>query len=418
MSGEVMLDDVRRAVLLDVAERYGTPSFVYFMDDVRARIAELRSVFGNRFAVSYAMKCNPNPGLLAWMRDHADTLDVSSAGELRAGLQAGWAPTRISFTGPAKQRADLALAVRERIGEVVVESLREAILLDEEASAANTRQKVLIRIAPAHVPRGFGSNMSGKPTQFGIDEENLGEEVQAIARLQHLNVAGFHAYSGTQCLKADAIAENWLNFLRLFELGSEILDIRPEKLIFGSGLGIRYHEGDPPIALPDVATAVAPSLDRMRSMPRYAATQLTLETGRFLVGEAGVYLARVVHTKASRGSRIIVLDGGMNHHLGAAGHLGMIIHRPYRMEAITARASADSPTEPQDLYGPLCTTIDTLGRGVKLPRLSVGDLLAVHCSGAYGPSSSPSGFISHPRAREFMVTGAPGAAELRDWSVD
>jgi diaminopimelate decarboxylase len=418
MSVESMLDDMRRDVLFDVAQRYGTPSFVYFMDDVRARIAELRSVFGNRFAVSYAMKCNPNPGLLGWMRDHADTLDVSSAGELRAGLQAGWAPTRISFTGPAKQRADLALAVRERIGEVVIESLREAILLDEEARGANMKQKVLIRIAPAHVPRGFGSNMSGKPTQFGIDEENLAEELHAIARLQHLTVAGFHAYSGTQCLKADAVAENWLNFLRLFELGSEILNIQPEKLIFGSGLGIRYHDGDSAIALPAVASAVAPSLDLMRSMPRYSAAQLMLETGRFLVGEAGVYLTRVVHTKVSRGRRIVVLDGGMNHHLGAAGHLGMLIHRPYRMEVIAARSPVDSPAEPQDLYGPLCTTIDTFGRGVKLPRLSVGDLLVVHCSGAYGPSSSPSGFISHPRAREFMVTGTPESPELQDWSFD
>lgn len=405
----------RRNILLEVARQHGTPSFVYFMDDVRDRIAGLRAAFDSRFGVSYAMKCNPNPGLLGWMRDQVDWLDVSSAGELRAGIQAGWAPGLISFTGPAKQRPDLALAVRKQIGEVVIESLREAILLDAEAAAAGTVQRVLVRIAPAHVPRGFGSNMSGKPTQFGIDEEDLPGALQTLAGLRHLRVAGFHAYSGTQCLKADAVAENWLNFLRLFELASESLDIRPEKLIFGSGLGIRYHDGDQAIDLQAVATNVTPSLDRIRSQSRYADTRLVLETGRYLVGEAGIYLARVVHTKSSRGSRIVVLDGGMNHHLGAAGHLGMVIHRPYRMCAVTGDASTAALHEPQDLYGPLCTTIDTLGRGVKLPRLGEGDVVAVHCSGAYGPSSSPSGFISHPRAREFMVTGCDQSAELHEW---
>ncbi|MEZ5458850.1 MAG: alanine racemase [Steroidobacteraceae bacterium] len=388
------------------------------MDEVSARIEGLRNAFGQRFGISYAMKCNPNPAILAWMRGHVDTLDVSSAGELRAGLRAGWAAQQLSFTGPAKQRPDLELAVQQRIGEVVIESLREARLLDAAAAAAGMRQKILVRIAPAHVPRGFGSNMSGKPTQFGVDEEDLAETLAAIARLRHLHIVGFHAYSGTQCLKAEAVAENWLNFLRLFEHACESVAISPEKLIFGSGLGIRYHDGDAPVDLDAVAAAVTPSLDRIQALPQYAGTRFLLETGRYLVGEAGLYVASVVHTKTSRGSRIVVLDGGMNHHLGAAGHLGMVIHRPYRMDVIKADDAVHSPLEAQDLYGPLCTTIDTLGRGVKLPRLTEGDLVAVQCSGAYGPSSSPSGFISHPPAGEFMVTATADGTRIQDCSVD
>jgi diaminopimelate decarboxylase len=410
------IGDEIRSTLVSIARDHGTPSFVYFMNQVSARIEALRSAFGRRFFVSYAMKCNPNPGLLHWMERHADTLDVSSAGELRAGLLAGWAPGRISFTGPAKQASDLELAVSTGVGEVVLESLREARLLDASAASIGRIQKVLIRIAPLHVPKGFGSNMSGKPTQFGVDEEDLPNTLNELAKLQHLSIVGFHAYSGTQCLKADAIAENWLNFLRLFELASTQLNLAPEKLIFGSGLGIRYHDGDAAVDLDAVAQKIVPVLDRLASEERFAHTQMVLETGRYLVGEAGIYLGRVVHTKASRGRRIVVVDGGMNHHLGAAGHLGMVIHRPYRVSVVDRGAYASPETEPQDIYGPLCTSIDILGRGVQLPILSEGDVLAVHSSGAYGPSSSPSGFISHPHAKEFMVSAETGDGVVLDVS--
>lgn len=398
------LNQADHHTLAEIALQHGTPSFVYFMEPVQRQIDALCRAFGGRFLVSYAMKCNPNPELLRWMRAHVDQLDVSSSGELAAGLRAGWAPRLISFTGPAKQKADLEFAARAGIGEVVLESLREARLLNAVAASEGRTQPVLIRIAPSHVPKGFGSQMSGKPTQFGIDEEDLSAALDEVMQLRHLRVAGFHAYSGTQCLKAEAIAENWLNFLRLFQQASEQLDLAPEKLIFGSGLGIPYHEGDADIDLDAVAKLVHPVIERVAAEPRYARTQWVLETGRFLVGEAGVYLARVVHTKVSRGKRIVVLDGGMNHHLAAAGHLGMVIHRPYRMSVLRAGDSRQvRAVEPHDIFGPLCTSIDTLGRGVQLPRLEEGDILAVHCSGAYGPSSSPAGFISHPPAQEFMA---------------
>lgn len=399
------LNHADRQTLAQIALQHGTPSFVYFMDPVRHQIEILRRAFDGRFLVSYAMKCNPNPDLLRWMREQVDQLDVSSSGELAAGLRAGWAPGLISFTGPAKQKADLEFAVRAGIGEVVLESLREARLLDAVAARHGRTQPVLIRIAPSYVPKGFGSQMSGKPTQFGIDEEDLRVALDEIRQLRHLRVAGFHAYSGTQCLKADAIAENWLNFLRLFQQASEQLDLAPEKLIFGSGLGIPYHEGETALDLGAIAKTVEPVFNRVTSEQRYARTQWVLETGRFLVGEAGVYLARVIHTKVSRGKRIVVLDGGMNHHLAAAGHMGMVIHRPYRMSVLRAESGPLQAVEAHDIFGPLCTSIDTLGRGVQLPRLEEGDVLAVHCSGAYGPSSSPANFISHPPAKEFMVRG-------------
>lgn len=397
-----MSRQTRTDALTQLAEQYGTPCFVYFVDDVRARVEALRGAFRGLLSISYAMKCNPNQALLAHMAGLVDTLDVSSRGELARAIAAGWEGRRISFTGPAKQRVCLERALQHGIGEVVVESLREARELSALAEARGVTQSVLLRIAPKQVPKGFGVNMAGRPCQFGVDEEDADAALRELLRLPHLRLDGFHIYSGTQCLKAEAVAENYAIFIELFRRLSSAHQLSPQKLIFGSGLGIRYHEDDTELDLARVAELTVPRLRALKAEPRFANAALLLETGRYLVGEAGYYLTRVVSRKHSRGAEIATCDGGMHHHLGACGHLGMVLHRPYRMFKL-GHASTDAQPRSYDLYGPLCTTIDVLGRGVKLPQLEVGDVIAVASSGAYGASASPSGFISHGAARELLV---------------
>ena len=394
----------RDAVLLDLAQRFGSPCFVYFLDDVRARIDALHEAFGGRFAVSYAVKSNPNPALVAWMKDHVPALDVSSGGELRRALAAGWSGDRISFTGPGKRPWELVDTVSAGVGKLVLESVREAEDLDTIAAQQGRIQPVLLRVAPAALPRGFGVNMAGKPTQFGVDEEDAPAAVAAIQALRHLKLVGFHAYSGTQCVDAKAIGENFGIFARIFAGLSEQFDLRPEALVFGAGFGIPYHPGMKALDLPAAAAAAAPALERLASDPRTAGAKLYLEMGRYLVGEAGLYLTRVTRLKRSRGTDVAILDGGMNHHLGACGHLGSVIHRNYRIFRVGA--ASDGAPRPYELVGPLCTSIDTMGHGVELPELSEGDLLGVHCSGAYGLTASPVDFISHAPPREIAVEGA------------
>ena len=159
-------------ILTDIVNRSGTPCFVYDFDQVRDRVAKLHDAFGGRFTISYAMKANPNPAILQRMRSCVPGLDVSSGGELQRALSLGWPPRDISFTGPAKRPAELSLAVESKIGAVVVESVREAIELNDLARAAGTRQTILLRISPTKVPPGFGSRMAGRPSQFGVDEED------------------------------------------------------------------------------------------------------------------------------------------------------------------------------------------------------------------------------------------------------
>lgn len=393
--------EARRAWLAALAERLGTPGYVYFLADVRERTAELAAAFGGRFRISYAVKANPAHGMLRGMLGIVDALDVSSGGEIDRALAAGWQAARISFTGPGKREAELRRAVDARIGEVVLESLEEARALSGLAMQAGRRQRVLVRIAPDRVPPGFGDTMSGKPVAFGIDEEDLPRCLAEVQELPGLQLVGFHSYSGTQCLRPAAIAENWAIFARLFARAAQLARIEPERLVLGSGLGIPYHDDQQALDLASVAEHAAPVLAELgATFPRAA---LVLETGRFLVGEAGVFLTRVLRTKDSRGLRIGICDSGLHHHLAAAGLFGMVLRRNYRM--VNLHAPPGPPQGPFQLSGPLCTSIDVLARQVALGRLAAGDVIAIEASGAYGATASPGGFISHPPVREWIADG-------------
>lgn len=396
------------AVLHDAAASFGTPCFVYLTDAIEARAARLRQAFGGRFALSFAAKSNPNPAVLALLKDHAEYLDVSSIGELRLAARAGWDAARASFTGPGKRDYELREAIAAGVGELIVESVREAAAVDRIARALGRVQDVLVRLAPARVPKGFGDHMAGRPTPFGIDVEQIDEDLPAILGMRGVRVTGLHIYSGTQCLRAPAICENYAIFLGIFRDVCYRYDLKPDKLVFGSGLGIPYHDEDTALDLDAVADGIAAELDLLKRQPRFAGTQLVLELGRYLVGEAGFFLTRVTAIKQSRGSRIGICDGGMNNHLPASGHFGMVMHRNYTMHRVGGGGGAP---EKIDLVGPLCTSIDRLAIGAMLPRVEEGDLIAVHNSGAYGLTASPIHFISHAPPREIIVD-AGGARDV------
>jgi diaminopimelate decarboxylase len=398
-----------------IAREFGTPCFVYDFRDVVSRIETIRRAFCGRFQISYAMKCNPNPAIVRRLSEKIEWLDISSGGELALAGKNGWDPARMSFTGPAKRDAELALAVDARVGAIVLESTQEAERLDKLSAKARIVQPVLIRIAPSKMPPGFGVHMAGKPSHFGIDEEEIDPAIKQIISLPHLRLCGFHIYAGTQCLREEVIVESYAAFISIFQRVCESHNICPEKLIFGSGLGIPYYEQDKSLNLAAIAQRVNPLLDDLRQQPAYSKTDLILETGRFLIGPAGFYLTSVVSTKRSRGTEIRICDGGMNHHLGACGHLGSVIHRNYRMFKLGAE-DASGEQGRYDLFGPLCTSIDMLGHGVLMSKLEMGDIIAICNSGAYGLTASPIHFISHPPAREILVGEGGSGETLQDIS--
>ena len=403
------------STLVDIAQRFGTPCYVYFMEDITARCEALRQVFAQRFKIGYAVKANPNVGLLQRLRAHINALDISSAGEMQRALRAGWSPQCLSFTGPGKRTQELVAAVTQGIGYIVVESVHEARTVSQIASTCGTQQDILVRLAPRRIPRGFGLNMAGKPSQFGIDEEDLDGAFAALKMLPSLRIRGCHIYSGTQCLDANALVEHFEICCELFRQCATRHALTPYVLVFGSGFGIPYYPGQEAFDLSHLAARTNPMLDALLQGDRFHHTVCVLETGRYLVGEAGIFVTRVIRIKVSRGMHIAICDGGMHHHLAACGHLGTVFHRNYRIFKVnTGMDTGDTAT--YELVGPLCTIIDTLGHAVELPLLDEGDLIGIHCSGAYGLTASPIYFISQPPPKEIVVASAQGQLCVEDIS--
>lgn len=409
--------------LASVAETIGTPTYVYDVQTIRDRFARLRQVFGNRFGVSYAVKANPNVELLRRIEPQVATFDVSSFKEMERALAAGCAPARVTFSGPAKRRPEIERAIALGLGELVLESMAEAECASRFAAASGRTQPVLIRINPTAVPRHFGVNMAGKASQFGIDEEEIDDAIDRIASLPGLRLIGFHIYSGTNCLKAEAIADNFEIFIRLFRKAAARAGLHPAKLVFGSGFGVPYYNEDGPLDVEAAAARIVPMIDALKAEAAFAQTECILEMGRWLVGPAGWLLTGVVTEKLSRGTHFLICDAGFNNHLAACGMMGTVIRRNWRYANVNAGEVnvGDAQSRTYTLVGPLCTTIDVLASDIALPKTAPGDVLAIANSGAYGLTASPTRFISHPEPAEVLLDGedmvAVSESALNHWQT-
>jgi diaminopimelate decarboxylase len=390
------------ARLRAAAAQLATPLYVYDVDEIRRRAEILTRAFDGRFGLSYAVKANPNVELLRRILPSVETLDVSSFAEVERARRAGCAAERVTFSGPAKRPFEIRGAVREGVGELVLESLPEAELADQAAGELGRRQPVLLRINPIAAPRKFGVRFSGRPGQFGVDEEVLEPAIDRILGLPNLELTGFHIYSGTNSLDPEAIVENFAIFVRLFRRAAEHAAIAPAKLVFGSGFGVPYGADEQPLDLAAVAAGALPLLDELQRDARFANSRCVLELGRWLVAPAGWLLTGVVAAKHSRGTEIRACDAGFNNHLAACGMMGTVIRRNWRFANLS---NPDGETGRYTLVGPLCTSIDVLATDLALPEVRVGDVLAVENSGAYGLTASPTRFISHPEPAEALLEG-------------
>ena len=400
------MDAERSDCLLRAAKQFGTPLYIYFIDDVLDRLKMLEHLFGGRFSVSFAVKSNPNKAILRHLLGHVGSYDVSSFAEVERVLLAGCRAQEITFSGPGKRDDELRRSVMAGVGELVCESLEEAVRVDSYARDLGANVDILVRLNPLRIPKDFGVNMAGRPTQFGIDEEAMMPVLESCARLQNARLVGIHIYSGTNCLSAHAIAENFSIFLELFDRACRHIDLRPSKLVFGSGFGIPYLPDDRELDVAAIAAAVNPMIDAFRGEARYRDTSCILEMGRWLIGQAGYLLTSIIGEKASRGTEFRICDAGFNNQLSACGMMGTVIRRNWRIAKL-ANGTESEPgmgSESYNLVGPLCTTIDLIAAGIKLPRLRRGDVLAIESSGAYGLTASPTRFISHPEPREIIVS--------------
>ncbi len=397
-AGELAISGIGIQALVD---QYATPLFVYDADIVKQKLVALRAALPPEFGISYSIKANPNRAFLRFFLNQGCGLEVASGGEIYQALAAGCPPEKIVFAGPGKTPDELAYALDNEIGEIHAESLREIEQIGTLAAQQGRRGRVAVRINPSEAAQGGAMRMGGKATPFGIDEECAELAVAAIVRHPHLEFRGLHLFTGTQILDHNVLLTQYRRGLELATQLGRRFDQPLTTLDFGGGLGIPYFAHEQALDMALLQQGLSALLAEYKDEPTLRNTHFMLEPGRFLVGEAGVYVTRVIDIKVSRGKKFLVVDGGMHHHLAASGNLGQTIKRNFPVAILNKLGHTAS--EVVDVVGPLCTPLDMLARTIELPQAEVGDLVGVFLSGAYARTASPHGFLSHPTPPEVWV---------------
>ena len=382
-----------------LAESVGqTPFFAYDRRLIGARVDLLRRHLPKSVALHYAIKANPMPALVQYLTGLVDGFDVASAGEMRLALDTGIGPSRISFAGPGKKDRELAQAIAAGI-TIDIESPNEMRRIAAHARRLGRSPPVGLRINPDFEVKGSGMRMGGGPQQFGIDAEEVPAALHELGTLG-LDFVGFHIFAGSQNLRADILQEAQE---RTIDLALALAGHAPRPirhLNIGGGFGVPYFSKDAPLDLPAVGQNLAQLIEH-RLAPKLPDTRVIIELGRYIVSEAGIYVARIVDRKISRGQVFLITDGGLHHQLAASGNFGQVIRRNYPV-AIGNRMN-ERATESVNIVGNLCTPLDLLAHKVDLPRAEIGDLVVVFQSGAYGLTASPVNFLSHPLPSEILV---------------
>jgi diaminopimelate decarboxylase len=394
IDGELAIAGLRARDL--VAQAGGAPLFVYDAGRVAAKIAAFRAGIPG-VDLHYAVKANPFGPLLAFMASRVDGFDIASGGELAALQAAGVAGDRIGFAGPGKRDVDIAAAIAAGV-TLHVESEREADRALAAGARAGIAPRLAIRVNPDFELAGAGMRMGGGARAFGIDAD----AVPALTRrliAAGVDWRGFHVYAGSQSLDTGAIVAAQTATIELVARLAEAAGADVPCCNLGGGFGIPYFNGQAPIDPGAIGAGLADALARRGAV--LAQTRFVIELGRWLVGEAGVYLAEVIDRKVSRGESFLVIDGGLHHQLAASGNFGSVIRRNYPCAIATQfDAVVDDVVH---VVGCLCTPLDRMGDALALPHAEPGDLVALFCAGAYGATASPAAFLGHGPAKELLV---------------
>jgi diaminopimelate decarboxylase len=378
-----------------LAERVGqTPFFAYDRRLLTERVGLLRASLPQRIELSYAIKANPMPAVVQHLSGLVDGFDVASANELRTALDTTMDARRISFAGPGKTPAELRQAVASGV-TIELESETELGRVVEAGERLSIRPRVAVRVNPDFQVKGSGMRLGGGPQQFGVDAEQVPALLKSLAAAD-LEFLGFHIFAGSQNLRADVLCDAQRKTVELVRQLAEAAPAPVRYVNLGGGFGIPYFPQDQPLDLP----AIGANLAQICAEEPFPEARIVIELGRYLVGECGSYVTRIVDRKQSRGKTFLVVDGGLHHQLAASGNFGQVIRRNYPL-AIGNRPKGS--TETVTVVGCLCTPLDLLGDEVSLPHAEIGDLVVIRQAGAYGLTASPINFLSHPVPPEVLV---------------
>ncbi|MFK8016063.1 MAG: alanine racemase [Gammaproteobacteria bacterium] len=385
-----------------LAQAHATPYYLYDVAAIRRRIEAVRGAFAGAAHVYYAVKANPNLELLRALHDTADGLDISSGGELEQALAAGYEAEHLSFAGPAKTVEELRASVTAGVGNISVESVRELNDCIRIANELGKPADIVLRVNPEFLNRAFGLKMGGRAVQFGVDEETLGDVLPLIeAAGEHLRFHGIHIYAGSQCFDADAVVDGVENSLRIAREIESTSSLVCRVINLGGGFGISHTEADKELDIVELGEKLTPILQAFHASGD-TERHIVFELGRYLTADAGLYVTRVISEKASRGKQFYTADGGLHHHLAAAGTFGAAFRANFMLENLS------HPTgEPIkcSIAGSSCNPTDLLASNAQIAQPHVGDLVGVLRSGSYGLTASPIQFLGHRTPVELIKDG-------------
>ena len=381
-----------------LAQRVGnTPFYAYDRALITQRVESLRSILPSELRLHYSIKANPMSAVVQHMARLVDGLDVASSGELKIALETEMSTGQISFAGPGKTDDDLAKAIASEV-VIHIESRLELERAHAIALKCGVQPIISLRVNPDFELRSSGMKMGGGAKPFGIDAELIPGILREF-RTMDLQFHGFQIFCGSQNLNYISIIDAQQKIFELAVRLSEHAPNAPHLLNIGGGFGIPYFPGEQALEIQPIADHLHGALVNLKTA--LPGTNVAFESGRYLVGEAGVYIAKIIDKKASRGQTFLITDGGMHHHLAVTGNLGQVIRKNYPV-AIANKMLAHEK-EVVNIVGPLCTPLDVLAEKMALPITEVGDLVAIFQSGAYGLTASPVNFLSHERASEILV---------------
>ena len=374
--------------LLEIAEEYGTPTFVFDVREFWQRLDKIADIFGEDVRLCFAMKANPF--LAAAAADHGERLEVCSPGELAICEDVGISANQIVYSGVNKQASDIARAIAYRVGVLTAESKLHVELIEQCAAQAQTTVDVLLRL-------NAGS-------QFGMSKDDLLEVIDQRESYPHLNIVGLHYFVGTQRKKLKH------QIRELEELRALIAELEDEhgfevqRLEYGPGLAVPYFADD------DFTDDLAPARELTPYIQELGRdVEVTVEMGRFFSASCGTYLTRVADLKENDGTNYCILDGGINHLTYAGQVMGLKVPVTVNLSAM-ADAMRAQDTRSWTLCGSLCTVNDVLVREVELDSLEMGDVLAFANAGAYSVTEGVHLFLSRTMPR--VVLRYDGGSEL------
>lgn len=377
-----------------IIEKWGTPLFIYDAETIKNKYNYLRKNLPAGVDIFYAMKANPNLALVKQLVNLGAGVEVASEGELYACKKVGVDPKNIVFAGPSKTFEDISMAVEMGIYALNAESVGEIERINEIARSKKTVMDVELRINPEFEVAGAAVNMGGGSKKFGIDSESISAAIAQVSPLKHIRLQGIHIFAGTGIQNSEGFLSNLENCFKLAEEMNRT-HFKVLSIDFGGGIGIPYSDEDSGLSIEGISDKISGMIEKYPFIKENG-TRLIAEPGRYLVGQSGIYITKVIDKKHSRGKDYLLVDGGAQHLL-----------RPALLaqgQPTFNLSKKQEKFQPYDVGGSLCTSIDFLGKDLLLPEDSAeGDYIGVFCSGAYGYTESMPFFLSHDVAPEILV---------------